>query len=261
MKFTKETTIYNEGSIDGAIADASAKATNYISNSADDGLVVGNMTEDTLRGNVQITSEPSVKLRDDEQVMASFAADEIQLGNDTTFSAIKMLKSALTIYGSDNLASRNAHIIMSGGDKAGYIFIGARKDGIGDSPMLILATDGIGVVENVSGIGKSIPMWRKDVSAKVSHNSSECSLTGLNAHVAAGMLHMSGIIHNNAAGTNKFLVSVTGCEPLATTQFPMACYSGNACEGWAVAHDGDTRLYFNFPSVHDWRFNFSVPVK
>lgn len=233
-------------------------AANYIAET-DGGFIVGNMEDEELRGNVYIMPKPAIYLRDGEQVMASFTADEINLGREA--GAVKMVGGRYVVSGSNDEFARTAKVYMNGEDKTPYLYLGTVKSGDSKTPWLQLRNDAISVVEGLFGVGKAIPMWRKDVSADVSWNSSECSVTDLTAYVAAGMLHMGGIIHNNAAGTNKFLVSVTGYAPISKTHFPIACFTGNAGEGWAQESNGDTRLFFDFPAVHDWRFNFSVPIQ
>lgn len=101
--------------VDKDIDDASKTATNYL-NFDEKGLVVGDMTASELGRNVHIDSD-SVDIRNGEDVLASFAEDLIELGNNTRNATIRLLKGLLEIIANTNtnsLIGDNAVIASSG---------------------------------------------------------------------------------------------------------------------------------------------------
>ena len=74
------------------VADCAAKtATNYLSYDSTNGLVVGNQTEGTLGGNVQITGDPAVNLRNGSDILAKFTTNQLLLSggeHNTTYASI-----------------------------------------------------------------------------------------------------------------------------------------------------------------------------
>lgn len=79
--------------VDSDIEEASKTASNYLNYDSDDGLVIGNLTDETLGRNVQITSE-EINIRNGEEVLASFGEDLIELGKNSTSSVIKLCGGA-----------------------------------------------------------------------------------------------------------------------------------------------------------------------
>lgn len=76
--------------------DAAKTATNYMEFTEGTGLVVGDMTSDTLRNNVLINSE-SVNIRTGEMVNASFGANQIELGKSNDNAIVSLVNGRLTI--------------------------------------------------------------------------------------------------------------------------------------------------------------------
>lgn len=73
-----------------AKAEAAAKtATNYIKYTAADGLLVGNMSDATLKRNVQILSD-KVNIRNGSTILASYSDDKICLGKNSKNSIIDL---------------------------------------------------------------------------------------------------------------------------------------------------------------------------
>lgn len=82
--------------VDNAIDDAAKTATNYMKFTEGTGLVVGDMTSDTLGNNVLINSE-SVNIRTGEMVNASFGANQIELGKGNDNAVVSLVNDRLTI--------------------------------------------------------------------------------------------------------------------------------------------------------------------
>ena len=82
--------------VDNAIDDAAKTATNYMEFTEGTGLVVGDMTSDTLGNNVLINSE-SVNIRTGEMVNASFGANQIELGKGNDNATVSLVNGRLTI--------------------------------------------------------------------------------------------------------------------------------------------------------------------
>ena len=82
--------------VDNAIDDAAKTATNYMEFTEGTGLVVGDMTSDTLGNNVLINSE-SVNIRTGEMVNASFGANQIELGKGNDNAIVSLVNGRLTI--------------------------------------------------------------------------------------------------------------------------------------------------------------------
>ena len=82
--------------VDNAIDDAAKTATNYMEFTEGTGLVVGDMTSDTLGNNVLINSE-SVNIRTGETVNASFGANQIELGKGNDNAVVSIVNDRLTI--------------------------------------------------------------------------------------------------------------------------------------------------------------------
>lgn len=105
------------GKIEKSVVDNAAKtATNYLSFSSA-GLVVGDMTADTLGKNVLIDSD-SVDIRNGSTTLASFGATQITLGQNAEDSSIDLCDGAGTISTRTSEAStswpkRNAILIDS----------------------------------------------------------------------------------------------------------------------------------------------------
>lgn len=78
-----------------AANEAAKTATNYM-NFDDNGLVVGNMTEEVLGKNVLIDLD-SVDIRDGNTTLASFGANEVDLGKNEETTVIKMCGGLGTI--------------------------------------------------------------------------------------------------------------------------------------------------------------------
>lgn len=76
--------------------DAAKTATNYMEFTEGTGLVVGDMTSDTLGNNVLINSE-SVNIRTGETVNASFGANQIELGKGNDNAVVSLVNDRLTI--------------------------------------------------------------------------------------------------------------------------------------------------------------------
>jgi hypothetical protein len=82
--------------VGNAIDDAAKTATNYMEFTEGTGLVVGDMTSDTLGNNVLINSE-SVNIRTGEMVNASFGANQIELGKGNDNAIVSLVNGRLTI--------------------------------------------------------------------------------------------------------------------------------------------------------------------
>lgn len=76
--------------------DAAKTATNYMEFTEGTGLVVGDMTSDTLGNNVLINSE-SINIRTGEMVNASFGANQIELGKGNDNAIVSLVNGRLTI--------------------------------------------------------------------------------------------------------------------------------------------------------------------
>lgn len=72
----------NIDSVKDDITEAAKTATNYMNYVEGTGLIVGNMTDETLGKNLLINSE-SVKIREDQTDLASFMANEVNLAKNT----------------------------------------------------------------------------------------------------------------------------------------------------------------------------------
>lgn len=82
--------------VDEKIDDAAKVATNYIDFTEGTGLVVGDMTSETLGNNVLIDSD-SVDIRNGTTVNASFGASKIELGKNSDAASIKLINNRMTI--------------------------------------------------------------------------------------------------------------------------------------------------------------------
>lgn len=82
------------------ITNAAKTATNYISASTS-GLVVGDMTADTLGKNVRITSS-TVDIRESSTTLASFGADTIYLGKNSETAVINLCNGSATMKSVDD---------------------------------------------------------------------------------------------------------------------------------------------------------------
>ena len=75
--------------IDIDIEEARKVATNYMDFIPNIGLVVGNMTQETLGENILISAQ-SVDIRNGDTILASYSADKIELGKESNDSIIEM---------------------------------------------------------------------------------------------------------------------------------------------------------------------------
>lgn len=96
-------------------AEAAAKtATNYMKYTAADGLVVGNMSDTTLKRNVQIVSD-AVNVRNGSTILASYSDDKICLGKNSKKSTIDLCDgSAQMSYVSDSVTGLPYFELKSG---------------------------------------------------------------------------------------------------------------------------------------------------
>ena len=92
--------------VDERIAGASATATNYL-NFSSNGLVVGNHTATTLKGNVLIDTD-SVDIRNGTTVLSSFQANDIYLGLTSSSSIIHLCNDMGLITGYKNQFNEDA---------------------------------------------------------------------------------------------------------------------------------------------------------
>lgn len=92
--------------VDKKIDDASKVATNYIDFTEDNGLVVGDMTNETLGNNVLIDSD-SVDIRNGTTVNASFGASKIELGKNNDEASIGLINDRMTINVSKESSGNN----------------------------------------------------------------------------------------------------------------------------------------------------------
>lgn len=119
--------------VDNAIDDAAKTATNYMEFTEGTGLVVGDMTSDTLGNNVLINSN-GVNIRTGEMVNASFSANQIELGKGNDNAVVSLVNDRLKMqYTSGDVpycgikTSGNLHI-LAGVDKNLHLGL----DGMGD---------------------------------------------------------------------------------------------------------------------------------
>lgn len=96
--------------------DAAKTATNYL-NFSSSGLVVGNLTESTLKGNVLIDTD-SVDIRQGSTVLASYQADKIKLGLSTKNNILIDTDSVDFYNGGTLLASFSADTVVLGQNSA-----------------------------------------------------------------------------------------------------------------------------------------------
>ena len=82
--------------VDEKIDDAAKVATNYLDFTEGTGLVIGDMTSETLGNNVLIDSD-SVDIRNGTTVNASFGASKIELGKNNDNARIKLVNDRMTI--------------------------------------------------------------------------------------------------------------------------------------------------------------------
>ncbi|MBR2503339.1 MAG: tail fiber domain-containing protein [Oscillospiraceae bacterium] len=126
-------------------ANAAKTATNYLSFSSA-GLVVGDMTASTLGKNVLIDSD-SVDIRNGTTVLASFGADKIELGKNSTSSIIDLCGGkGQFAYGTvDGLGSTGLSLtadrVVIKGTTAAHLYF--RNATTGESSSVIVADDGI----------------------------------------------------------------------------------------------------------------------
>lgn len=94
--------------------DASKTATNYM-NFSSSGLIIGDMTANTLGKNVRIDND-SVDIRNDSTILASFGATDIYLGKNSETSVINLCNGAATMRVKDNTDFRiytDKRLVMS----------------------------------------------------------------------------------------------------------------------------------------------------
>lgn len=84
-----------ETDIPNSIEEAKKVATNYVGVS-DDGVIVGNLTDSKLGNNVLIDTD-SVDIRSGETVLASYGAEKVYLGKNSSKSTIDLVNGAATI--------------------------------------------------------------------------------------------------------------------------------------------------------------------
>lgn len=119
--------------VDNAIDDAAKTATNYMEFTEGTGLVVGDMTSDTLGNNVLINSD-SVNIRTGEMVNASFSANQIELGKGNDNAVVSLVNDRLKMqYTSGDVPycgiKTSGHLhILAGADKNLHLGL----DGMGD---------------------------------------------------------------------------------------------------------------------------------
>lgn len=82
--------------VNDGISNASKTATNYL-NFSSSGLVVGDMTKETLGGNVLIDSD-SVDIRNGSTVLASYGASNVYLGKDNKNTVIDLCNGLTKLY-------------------------------------------------------------------------------------------------------------------------------------------------------------------
>lgn len=113
-----------EEKIETASKDAAKTATNYLKGS-EDGLVVGNMTDETLRSNVLINPD-SVNIRDGDTILARYSEKKIELGLNSEDAVIELCNGVGTITSRDrNKSGYNNSLSISSEsillEKATYI--------------------------------------------------------------------------------------------------------------------------------------------
>lgn len=93
--------------------EAAKTATNYMKFD-NSGLTVGNLTEKTLGRNVNIDSS-SVNIRNGNNVLASFAESLIEIGKNTSVSAVSFMNGTVKLIAQmetwSNIAFRNAYLL------------------------------------------------------------------------------------------------------------------------------------------------------
>ena len=96
-----------------AKAEAAAKtATNYIQYTAAGGLVVGNMSDATLKKNVQISSD-TVNIRNGQTVLASYSDDKIYLGKNSKQSVIDLCNGSAKMSYTEDSNNGTSYFEMS----------------------------------------------------------------------------------------------------------------------------------------------------
>lgn len=93
--------------------EAAKTATNYMKFD-NSGLTVGDLTKDTLGRNVNIDNS-SVNIRNGNNVLASFAESLIEIGKNTSVSAVSFMNGTVKLIAQmetwDNIAFRNAYLL------------------------------------------------------------------------------------------------------------------------------------------------------
>ena len=102
----------NKTDVATAVSDAGKTATDFLSVS-DAGLVVGDLTGDTLGNNVLIDSD-SVDIRNGDQVRASFGSDYLYLAKHSRNAKIDLCNGLVTLYHESKYSYDSLFVIDSG---------------------------------------------------------------------------------------------------------------------------------------------------
>lgn len=164
-----------EEKIETASKDAAKTATNYLKGS-EDGLVVGNMTDETLRSNVLINPD-SVNIRDGDTILARYSEKKIELGLNSKDSTIELCGGVGTI---------NSYAID---DDTPCLFILSKDICIGKS----ITIDGANVEANMY---TTVNESHSDISM-ASRYSDNSAYIGINASKDAGSTFDLSVDGNN----------------------------------------------------------------
>lgn len=179
-------------------AVAAAKtATDYINFSTEDGLVVGDMNEDTLGNNVRIKSN-SVDIRNSSTVFASFAAKLLELGKNAVDAVIEFCdgQAKLSVETQEGYSGDVTTATLSGenttlfGSKTSSVFAryirGLTASGVeagkGDTAVTMQTyRAGVDVDANADIVGRhqaQVRIWASDVMKRLAD-------TGLNQYASS----------------------------------------------------------------------------
>lgn len=261
MKYTKETSIYNKDAISNGMSDAASSATNYISLDNAEGLVVGNQSDDTMRGNVQLAAGPAVNLRDGTDVIASFATDGISLGGNSDHAYVKMCGNKGVIRFIDGATPSDDDVLEIA--SASGVNADVRLKSFWSTLVLgqgiSLSTAGEIHLDSEQGSGK-LADW---VVSRVAHESRDAIVTTW----ASGRVEVNGTITKNHSGStsqdqlpsitefkadatyNKSVVTACNGDYTAKQFFVTGCgikQDGSVFCGISPAYTGGARINYRY---------------
>lgn len=256
---------YNKAQNAQNTADDAAKvATNYIDFTEGTGLVVGDMTSETLGNNVLIDSD-SVDIRNGTTVNASFGASKIELGKNNDAASIRLINDRMTINVAKESSGNNywanivsKHLTLSPIERDDFFDTTIPKGGW-PPYIYIKRTDKRVTVDKVSGTLYTGTVYVGCQQAYIRIDKNE---KGNSSYDSTGKI----VMHGSAINVEGNGINFKADDTLLTKNSDYCIYGGRVIYSNSSGSTGtitliETAANFSFLEIHYGNINYQLTTR